>query len=290
MGDFGAGDQFKATKRSRSRCSISPTRAIPSRRTGCSGRSSPGGRRDARCDGGPLSDYDQKRSLLIGPAGPVIIPRRIPARRPLRRLGRRPPGQRLHRPHADFKAKVREVEPPGRPRHAPAGGRQVLPAAGAAPGRLVDYSLAVRTDVLSKLTSRPGHLGRAATVLSDEGRLPANFPFSDRWGVPTPGAACSTRSRRDTGPPAAGATSTRRGTAGEKKYVFTGARTVQADAPVPARAGDRQAARYGELHAVRRQEIQKFGSGRSLVISTNAQTLINDYRKPWPRRTRTRRS
>ncbi len=129
----------------------------------------------------PLSDYNQKRSVLIGarrrPADhPEDLP---PGRGAVHRLRRHPAGQRLRRPDAELQGQGRQVEPAAA--IWTACGRRTASST-CCPGctRKVwqDYTLAVRTDVLKKLnTPVPEHVGRRVHhAQDDEGGLPGPVP------------------------------------------------------------------------------------------------------------------
>jgi len=138
----------------------------------------------------------------------------------------------------------------------------------------VDYSLAVRPTCSAAQPQGPGHLGRAADVLQAmKAAYPRTSP-SRPVGVPTPGAACSTRSRRDTD---AGGWGYFNATGQQCEEVRLHRRPgpVQADAPVLHGLVTTKAARSGELHAVRRQRDPEVGRAGPRD-QHQRQTLIND--------------
>jgi putative aldouronate transport system substrate-binding protein len=231
----------------------------------------------------PLSDYENKRSLLVGSGqAPLIVPKTYPgSETPFVASGAILPVSDYIDLMPNFKDKVARWNLQGDVdtlRQAD-GKYYLLP--GLHQDVWVDYSLAMRTDVLQKLgLPIPGTWDQLHTTLQAmRSAYPGSYPFSDRWGVPTPGGALL-----NVMAPAYG-------TAGgwgyfnatwdprAKKFVGTGTQN-----------GFKQMLQY--LHTLVAEKLmdpesftqsddnatQKFGAGKSLVISTNAQSLVDPYR------------
>lgn len=235
----------------------------------------------------PLSDYENKRSLLIGAGdAPMIIPKTYPGQEtPFVASGAILPVSDYIDLMPNFKEKIArwKLEPDlGTIRQAD-GRFYLLP--GLHEDYWVDYSLAVRTDVLDKLGLEiPQTLDDVHTMLKAmKEELPDSYPFSDRWSNPTPGGALLNQIlglaygahggwgylNGITWDPAA------------QKFAYTGAMESY-----------KQMLQY--LHTLVEEKLldpesftqqddqatQKLVSGKSFVISTNAQTLVNEYRPP----------
>jgi putative aldouronate transport system substrate-binding protein len=148
----------------------------------------------------------------------------------------------------------------------------------------LDYSIAVRTDVLKALNfTVPKTWDDVHTMLQAmKAAYPANYPFSDRWSTPPGpggnsllarvGAAYGTQAGWDY------QATTWDASAG--KFVLTGAmdqykQTLQyLNTLVSEKLLDPES-----FTQVDDQARQKFATGKSLVISANAQELVNTYRK-----------
>lgn len=149
----------------------------------------------------------------------------------------------------------------------------------------LDYTLAVRTDILAKLgIPTPQSWDDVHTMLRMMKQAnPSSYPLSDRFNVPTPGGALfrilseayGTGAGWDYQSPIQGAY----WDAGSKKFVVTGAMpeykamlqylsTLYSEKLIDPESFTQQDA----------QAIQKFVTGKSFVMTTNAQTLINDLR------------
>ncbi|GAA4508149.1 MULTISPECIES: extracellular solute-binding protein [Nonomuraea] len=233
----------------------------------------------------PLSDYEQKRGLLVGSGqAPLIIPKTYPGQEDtfVSSGAILPVSDYLDlMPHFKDKVARWRMEPELNTRRQADGRFYLLP--GMHESVWVDYTLAVRTDILEKLGLEvPATWDDLYTVLKAmKEEYPDQYPMTDRWGDPTPGGnlfklvaqAYGTRGGWEylhaTWDPAAG------------KFAFTGAMPQY-----------KQMIEY--LHKLVQEKLidpesftqqdeqakQKFTSGKSFVISTNAQSLINDYRGP----------
>ncbi|MFC7642224.1 extracellular solute-binding protein [Streptosporangium lutulentum] len=148
----------------------------------------------------------------------------------------------------------------------------------------VDYSLAVRADILEKLGLQiPQTWEELRTVLKAlKEEYPDSYPLSDRWGTLTPGANLLNIIGISYGAP--GGWGYGEGVMWDpavQKFAFTGAMEQY-----------KQMLQY--LNTLVKEElldpesftqaddlaIQKLVSGKSFVISSNAQTLVNEYRPP----------
>ncbi|MFC4116871.1 extracellular solute-binding protein [Nonomuraea zeae] len=231
----------------------------------------------------PLSDYEKKRGLLVGAGqAPLIIPKTYhPQEEAFVASGAVLPVSDYVDLMPNFKDKVAKwkLEPELDTLRQSDGRFYLLP--GLHEDIWVDYSLAIRTDILEKLKLEvPKTWDDLYTVLKAmKAEYPDQYPMTDRWGVPTPGGnllklvaqAYGTRGGWDyqhaTWDVAAG------------KFAYTGAMPQY-----------KQMIEY--LNKLVKEKLldpesftqqddaakAKFTSGKSFVISSNAQSLINDYR------------
>jgi putative aldouronate transport system substrate-binding protein len=231
----------------------------------------------------PGSDYNNKRSLLIGAGqAPLIIPKTYPGSEvPFIASNAVLPVSDYIDLMPNFKDKLARWNLQGdidTLRQAD-GKYYLLP--GLHQDVWADYSLAVRTDVLDKLSLKaPATWNDVHTMLQAmKAANPASYPFSDRWGIPTPGGNLLNIVGQAYGAPGGWGYFNATWDTRAKKYTFTGAmnqwkqmlqylRTLVADKLL-----DPESFTQSDDNA-----IQKFVSGKSLVISTNAQFLINPYR------------
>jgi putative aldouronate transport system substrate-binding protein len=232
----------------------------------------------------PLSDYNNKRSLLIGAGqAPLIIPKTYPGQEvPYVTSGALLPVSDYIDLMPNFKDKVAKWNLQGdidTLRQAD-GKFYLLP--GLHQDVWQDYSLAVRTDILDKLGLKiPSTWNDVRTMLQAmKAAYPSQYPFSDRWGVPTPGGNILNILGSAYGAPGGWGYSNATWDAKAKKYQFTGSMSQW-----------KQVLQY--LHSLIADKLmdpesftqsddqanQKFVSGKSFVISTNAQSLINPYRQ-----------
>jgi putative aldouronate transport system substrate-binding protein len=145
----------------------------------------------------------------------------------------------------------------------------------------MDYSLAVRTDLLDKhKLAIPTTWDELYTVLKAlKAEYPDQYPMTDRWGIPTPGGNLLDI--------AAFAFGTRGGWGYTPEYWDAAAQKFIATAAMPqyrqmlefltklVKEGLLDPESFTQTDD---QAKAKFNSGKSFVISTNAQTLVNDYR------------
>ena len=117
---------------------------------------------------------------------PVDHPEDVPpGRGGVRRRRGDPAGQRLPRPDAELPGQGRQVEPAARPRHAAQADGKYYLLPGLHEDVWPDYSLAVRTDILSSSTcSVPKTWDELHTVLKAmKAAYPDLYPLSDRWST-----------------------------------------------------------------------------------------------------------
>ncbi|GGL15734.1 sugar ABC transporter substrate-binding protein [Sphaerisporangium melleum] len=234
----------------------------------------------------PLSDYEEKRSLIIGAGdAPMIIPKTYPAQETaFVASGAILPVSDYIDLMPNFKDRVAKwnLQPDLDTLRQEDGRFYLLP--GLHQDFWVDYSLAVRKDVLDKLGLQiPGTWDELRTVMKAlKEEYPDSYPLSDRWGQLETGANLFNIIGTSYGAPGGwgyGDGTKWDATAG--KFAFTG-----------AMEGYKQMLQY--LHTLAEeklldpesftqsdeQAIQKLVSGKSFMISSNAQTLVNEYRPP----------
>jgi putative aldouronate transport system substrate-binding protein len=233
----------------------------------------------------PGSDYDQKRSVMVsGGNAPMIIPKTYhPAEEQFISGGAiLPVGDYLDlMPNFQDKIKKWNLDADLDQMRQADGKLYILP--GLHEDVWADYSIAIRTDILDKLKlSVPETLDDLHKVLTAmKAAYPGQYPFSDRWSTPpNPGANCLIQTLGQAHGIGVGWSyghSTWDATAG--KFVYTGATDQY-----------KQVLQY--LNKLVSEKLldpesftqpddtarQKFASGKSFVISSNAQSVI-DYRK-----------
>ncbi|MFC4584732.1 ABC transporter substrate-binding protein [Sphaerisporangium corydalis] len=234
----------------------------------------------------PLSDYENKRSLVIGAGdAPPIIPKTYPAQEtPFVASGAILPVSEYLDLMPNFTDKIARWNLKGDvDTLRQADGRfYLLP--GLHQDYWVDYSLAIRTDVLDKLgLAIPETWDDLHTVLKAmKQEYPDSYPMSDRWGVPTPGGSLLNVMGLAYGAP--GGWGYRNGVIWDdttQKFVFTGASEPYKQmlqylgTLVKEKLLDPESFTQTDDLA-----IQKLVSGKSFVISSNAQSLVNEYRPP----------
>jgi putative aldouronate transport system substrate-binding protein len=278
MGTFGVGDQFKATTALSFPILHLTNAAYPlkkdwlfwselTRRTNVT----------LQVTEVPGSDYNNKRSLLIGAGqAPLIIPKTYPgSEAPYVASGALLPVSDYIDLMPNFKDKVARWNLQGDVdtlRQAD-GKYYLLP--GLHQDVWVDYSLAVRTDVLDRLNLQvPSTWDQVHTMLQALKGATSSYPFSDRWGIPTPGGNLLSILGQAYGTAGGWGYANATWDAKAKKFVFTGAmdqfkQMLQyLHTLVAEKLLDPESFTQSDDNA-----IQKFGSGKSLVISANAQQL-----------------
>ncbi|MBM7085184.1 extracellular solute-binding protein [Micromonospora sp. MMS20-R2-29] len=231
----------------------------------------------------PLSDYEQKRSLLIGAGdAPLIIPKTYhPAENAFVSSGAILPVSDYLDLMPNLKDKIAKwnLQPEFDTLRQSDGKFYLLPGLHEKPW--AEYSIAMRTDILEQLNLQvPKTWDELYTVLKAmKARYPDTYPYSDRWSKPNPGgellsivgAAHGIRTGWSWNPatwdPAA------------KKFVYTGATEqykqviVYLNKLVAEKLLDPESFTQTDDQA-----RQKLANGKSFVIGSNAQTLVNDYR------------
>ncbi|SCE80455.1 carbohydrate ABC transporter substrate-binding protein, CUT1 family [Micromonospora haikouensis] len=231
----------------------------------------------------PLSDYEQKRSLLVGAGdAPLIIPKTYhPAENQFVSSGAILPVSDYLDLMPNFKEKIDKwgLKPEIDTLRQSDGKFYLLPGLHEKPWQ--EYTVAVRTDILDELKQPvPKTWDELYTVLKAmKAKYPDSYPYSDRWSKPTPGGALlriagssfGTQAgwsfQHSTWDPAAG------------KFVYTGA-TEQYRQMIQylnklVTEGLLDPESFTQSDEAARQ---KLANGKSFVISSNAQTLVNDYR------------
>ncbi|MFC6086018.1 ABC transporter substrate-binding protein [Sphaerisporangium aureirubrum] len=234
----------------------------------------------------PLSDYENKRSLMIGAGdAPLIIPKTYPAQEtPFVASGAILPVSDYMDLMPNFKEKIAKWNLQGDVDTLRQSDGRFYLLPGVHQDYWVDYTLAVRSDILEKLgldipeTWDDVH----AMLKAMKQEYPDSYPLSDRWGVPTPGGNLLNILGTAYGAP--GGWGYRNGViwdSNAQKFAFTGAtesykQIIQyLNTLVKEKLLDPESFTQTDDQA-----IQKLVSGKSFVISTNAQTLVNEYRPP----------
>jgi putative aldouronate transport system substrate-binding protein len=235
----------------------------------------------------PLSDYNQKRSVMVSAGNaPMIIPKTYhPSEEEYIAGGAiLPVSEYLDlMPNYQDKVKKWNLQPDIDAYLKQEDGKYYL-LPGLHEDAWLDYSLAIRTDILQRLNLQaPTTWDELTNVLRAMKPLAKPYPLSDRWSTTPEGPGANTLLAH-----MSDAYDTRAGwdwqpyhwDAGSGKFVFPGAMDNY-----------RKILEY--LNGLVREKLmdpesftqqddlakQKFGTGKSFVISTNAQELINAYRK-----------
>lgn len=232
----------------------------------------------------PGSDYNQKRSVLVSAGdAPFIIPKTYhPDENAFVSSGAILPVSDYIDLMPNLKDKIARwnLAPEINTLRQADGKFYLLPGLHEKPWH--DYSLAIRTDILDQLQLKaPGTWDELYTVLKAmKAAYPDSYPFSDRWSQPTPGgnllnilgASYGTFGgwgyQHATFDPTA------------NKFVYTGAMDqykqmlAYLNKLVSEKLLDPESFTQSDDAA-----RQKLANGKSFVISTNAQTLVNDYRQ-----------
>lgn len=231
----------------------------------------------------PLSDYEQKRSLLIGAGdAPLIIPKTYhPQEDPFVSSGAILPVSDYIDLMPNLKDKIAKwnLKPEMNTLLQQDGKSYLLPGVHEKPWQ--DYSIAVRTDVLQQLNLQtPKTWDDVYTMLKAmKAANPSTFPFSDRFSKPTPGGNLINIVTASWGTYGGWNYQHKKFNESTKKFEYTGA----TDAYKSALEYLHKLVAEGLLDPESftqsdDQARQKLANGKSFVISTNAQTLVNDYR------------
>ena len=234
----------------------------------------------------PGSDYNQKRSVMISAGNaPMIIPKVYhPDEEQYIAGGAVIPVSDYFDLMPNFQDKIKKWNLQGDldQYRAQDGKLYVLP--GLHEQAWVDYSLAVRTDIVQKLgLSVPKTWDDVYTMLKAmKAAYPAIYPLSDRWSVPAqPGANALFSVLGSTHGLYTGWSYQHVAwDAGAKKFVYTAATDqykqvlTYLNKLVSEKLMDPESFTQTDDQA-----RQKFASERSFVISANAQAVANQYRK-----------
>ncbi|MCL2550552.1 MAG: extracellular solute-binding protein [Actinomycetia bacterium] len=233
----------------------------------------------------PLSDYENKRSVILGAGdAPFLIPKTYPGQEaPFVASGAILPVSDYVDLMPNYKAKIAKWNLQGDVDTLlqDDGKYYVLP--GLHEDVWIDYSFAIRTDVLDALGLQiPKTLDDLHSVLKAmKAAHPDSYPMTDRWSQPTPGGALLQTLGQAFGAGYGGGWGYQNATydAGSDAFVLTGAM-------------DQYKAMIDYAHTLVAEKLldpesftqtddqaeAKFTSGKSFVISTNAQELVNTYR------------
>ncbi len=232
----------------------------------------------------PGSDYNQKRSVMIsGGSAPLIIPKTYhPDEEAYIASGAILPVSDYVDLMPNYKDKVAKWNLKGDlDQFRQSDGKYYL-LPGLHEDVWLDYSFAVRTDILTQLgLSEPKTLDDLTTTLrAMKTAYPNQYPMSDRWSNPTPGGNLIRTVGAGYGALAGWDYQGTTWDAKAGKFVLTGTmdaykQTIQYLATlVSEKLLDPESFTQQDDNA-----RQKFSSGKSFVISCNAQTLVNECRK-----------
>ncbi|MEV1178066.1 extracellular solute-binding protein [Nonomuraea sp. NPDC049784] len=231
----------------------------------------------------PLSDYEKKRGLLVGSGqAPLIIPKTYhPAEEAFVSSGAVLPVSDYFDLMPNFKDKVAKwnMQPELDTLRQADGRIYLLP--GLHEEIWIDYSLAVRTDILEKHKLEiPKTWDELYTVLKAlKKEYPDLYPMTDRFGVPTPGGNLFKLVAQAYG--ARGGWQYQHATFDSTtgKFVYTGAMPQYKQMLEYLNKLVKEKLLDPESFTQQDEQAkQKFNSGKSFVISANAQSIVNDYR------------
>jgi putative aldouronate transport system substrate-binding protein len=198
----------------------------------------------------PLSDYEQKRSVMIGAGdAPFIIPKSYPNQEdPFVSSGAILPVSDYIDLMPNFKDKVAKwnLTPEINTLRQEDGKYYLLPGLHERPWQ--DYSLVIRSDILQQLNLKsPTTWDELYTVLKAmKAAHPDIYPFSDRWSKPTPGGNLFNILGSSYGAPGGWGYQHAFWDEKNSKFFYDGASDkVQAVGAVPQQARDRRTARSG---------------------------------------------
>lgn len=234
----------------------------------------------------PLSDYNQKESILInGGDAPMLLPKTYhPAEEQFVAGGAILPVSDYTDLMPNFTDKVKKwkMDPDLGQLRQDDGKFYLLP--GMHEAVWVDYTLAARMDVLDKLgIDTPKTWDDVHNALKEMKKsAPNSYPLEGRWKNPTgPGANCLLNLLGQAYGTAAGwGYSNSYWDRDNKTFVFTGAMDQYREmlqylnTLINEKLLDPESFTQEQDAAV-----QKFATGKSFMVPTNAQTIVNDYRK-----------
>jgi putative aldouronate transport system substrate-binding protein len=231
----------------------------------------------------PASDYEQKRSVLIGAGdAPFIIPKSYPHQEnPFVSSGAILPVSDYIDLMPNYKAKVAKanLQPEIDTLRQADGKYYVLPGLHERPWQ--DYSLALRTDIMAQLNLKtPTTWDEFYEVLKAmRAAHPDVYPFSDRWSKPTPGGSLFNILGASYGVNGGWGYQHAAWDASSSTFVYAGASdkykqwVTYLNKLVTEKLIDPES--FTQTDEIARQ---KLANGKSFVISSNAQSLVNDYR------------
>ena len=233
----------------------------------------------------PLSDYEQKRGLLIGAGdAPFIIPKTYPGQESAYVASGAilPVSDYVDlMPHFQDKVAKWNLQGDIDSLRQEDGKYYLLP--GLHEDVWTDYTIAVRTDILAELgLEEPTTWDEFRDMLrAMKAAYPDIYPMSDRWSIPTPLGALQNIIGPTYGYDTMAGWGYQNATFDRdtQKFVFTG--TMPEYKEMVEFLHSLVAEGLFDPESVTQDDdtaIQKLATGKSFVISTNAQTLVNDYR------------
>ncbi|MDG4764140.1 extracellular solute-binding protein [Solwaraspora sp. WMMD406] len=233
----------------------------------------------------PLSDYEQKRGLLIGAGdAPFIIPKTYPGQESayVSSGAILPVSDYVDlMPHFQDKVAKWNLQGDLDSLRQQDGKYYLLP--GLHEDVWTDYTIAVRTDILAELgLEEPTTWDEFREMLrAMKAAYPDVYPMSDRWSIPTPLGALQNIIGPSYGYDTMGGWGYQNASFNREaqEFVFTGTMPEYKEmveflhSLVEEGLFDPESVTQDDDTA-----IQKLATGKSFVISTNAQTLVNDYR------------
>ncbi|WBB95884.1 MULTISPECIES: extracellular solute-binding protein [unclassified Solwaraspora] len=233
----------------------------------------------------PLSDYEQKRGLLIGAGdAPFIIPKTYPGQESayVSSGAILPISDYVDlMPHFQDKVAKWNLQGDIDSLRQQDGKYYLLP--GLHEDVWTDYTIAVRTDILAELgLEEPATWDEFRDMLrAMKAAYPEVYPMSDRWSIPTPLGALQNIIGPSYGYDTMGGWGYQNASFNRQaqEFVFTGTMPEYKEmveflhSLVAEGLFDPESLTQDDDTA-----IQKLATGKSFVISTNAQTLVNDYR------------
>lgn len=231
----------------------------------------------------PMSDYEQKRSLLVGAGdAPPILPKTYPGQEtPFVASGAVLPVSEYLDLMPNFTDKVEQwgLEDNLDTLRQEDGDFYVLPGLHENPWQ--DYTISVRQDIMDELgLEAPADWDEFRDVLrAVKAAYPDMYPLSDRFNVPTPGGNFLNLVAMTYGTSAGWGYNDATYDEASGEFAYTGGTDEYRDfveyvaSLVEEGLVDPESFTQDDDTA-----IQKFTNGRSFAISTNAQTLVNDYR------------
>jgi putative aldouronate transport system substrate-binding protein len=235
----------------------------------------------------PGSDYNQKRSVMVAAGNaPWIIPKTYhPSEEEYIAGGAILPVSDYVdlMPHFQDKVKKWNLQPDIDSQLKQADGKYYL-LPGLHEDAWLDYSLAIRTDILAQLNLQPPTTWDELTnVLRAMKPLAGPYPLSDRWSKQPEGPGANTLLAH-----MSDAYDTRAGwdwqpyhwDAGSSKFVFPGA--MDNYRAILQYLNNLVTEKLIDPESFTQEDDlarQKFATGKSFVISANAQTVVNELRK-----------